>query len=123
MKKIKYIKGKENYSFQDDILSIIPLKRNYDSSFQIGNFIFDLDKNKKIVGVEILNTSELFNISKLFLKNIHSGKLDIEVNDSFIKLKISIKTHIRNADRVSSLNIERVKPDFLEPTQLNLAVL
>ena len=122
MKKVKSHKGKESYFFEEDILSVIPLKRSYDSSFQIGNFIFDLDKSGKINGVEILKASEIFNIPKLFLRNISNGQLDIEVNESFIRLKFHIKTHVRNADRISSLNIERVKPEFLKPTQLNLAV-
>ena len=122
MKEENSNKGKESYFFEEDILSVIPLKRNYDSSFQIGNFIFDLDKNGKINGIEILKASEIFNIPKIFLKNIVSGNLEIEVNESFITLKFNIKTHVRNADRITSVNIERVKPEFLTPTQLNLAV-
>lgn len=123
MKKEKTHKGKGDYFFEEDILSVLPLKRSYDSSFQMGNIILDLDKKGRINGVELLNASELFNLPKLFLKNIVGGELDIKVDKSLIKLKFKLKTHIRNADKLASLNIERVKPDFLTPTQLNLAVM
>lgn len=122
MKKIKPIKAKSNYFFEEDILSAMPLKRDYDSSFQIGDFILDLDENGEINGVEILNASEKFNIPKIFLKNMISWKLKLEVNDSYIILEFYIKTNVRNADRIITANIERVKPEFLKPTQLNLAV-
>ncbi len=115
-------KAKIEYSFEEDIFLGRPLKRSYDSSFQINNFIFDLDKKGRINGIEILNASELFNIPKRFLKNIESSRIEIEADEQFIKLKIFIKTFVRNAHKTSSINIERVKPEFINPSELNLAI-
>ena len=116
-------KTKIKYSFKEDVFLGIPLKRDYDSSFQIGNFIFDLDKKGKINGIEILNASKIFNIPKRFLNHIEEAKIEIEANDQFIKLKIHIKTLVRNLHKTSSLNIERIRPDFINPSELNLAIV
>lgn len=122
MKAPKIENGRAKYHFEDDIFSAQPLKRKYDSSFQIGDLIFDLDKKGRINGIEIMNASRLFYIPKVFLKNMISGKLRLEVNDKSLKLIIFIRALIRNAERVSTLSIERVRPEFLSPTRLNLAV-
>ncbi len=122
MKKNKPNKARVNYDLENDVLSARPLKRNYDSSFQIGDFIFDLDNNNMINGIEILNASKVFNMPKFSLKNNISGRLYVEVNDEFIKIKISVVTIIRNSQRSGVVDIERIKPDFLAPIELNLAV-
>ena len=122
MKKDKSEKAKGGYDFEEDIFSARPLKRRYDSSVQIGNFIFDIDKKGKINGFEILNASKLFGIPKLFLKNMISGKMDIEVNEKFIRVEINIKSLIRNAHRSSALSVERVRPEFIQPAELKLAI-
>ncbi len=122
MKKGKSVKAKSGYDFEEDIFSARPLKRKYDSSVQIGNFIFDIDKKGKINGFEILNASKIFGIPKLLLKNIISGKMDIEVNDKFIRVEINIKSLIRNAHKSSALSVERIRPEFIRPAELKLAI-
>ncbi len=122
MKKEKIEKGKVAYDFEDDIFSARPLKRKYDSSVQMGNFIFDLDKKGRVNGFEILNASKLFGIPKLFLQNMVSGKMSIEVNNKFIRVEINLKSLIRNAHRLSVLNVERVRPEFIRPAELKFAV-
>ena len=121
-KKMKEEKAKILYNFEDDIFLARPLERDYDSSFQIGNFIFDLDKNNNVRGIELINASKLFGISKAFLKDMVSGKLEIVVSEKYIQINIQIKTKVRNADNTSSLSIERIRPDFINPTELHLAL-
>jgi len=110
------------YDYETDIFSVYPIKRKYDSSFQINDFIFDIDKKGKINGIEILNASKVFNIDKLALKNMVSVELELIVNEEAIHFKIFVKSKIRNAQKTSMLNIEKIKPEFLQPTELNLAV-
>jgi hypothetical protein len=119
---MKEEKAKILYNFEDDIFLARPLERDYDSSFQIGNFIFDLDKNNNVRGIELINASKLFGISKAFLKDMVSGKLEIVVSEKYIQINIQIKTKVRNADNTSSLSIERIRPDFINPTELHLAL-
>jgi len=115
--------AKADYNFETDIFSAISLKRDYKSSFQKEDIIFDLDKKGQIVGLEILNASDSFKIPKSFLKNIKDIKIEIEVSNISIKIKILVKTLIRNAEKVTSLNLEKIKPDFVNPSELNLAIV
>ena len=120
MKIIK--KSKIMYDFENDIFSAVPVKRSYDSSIQIENLIFDLNKNGKINGIEILSASKLFNIDKFLLKNLISGDIKIVASNDFIYVKINFKSSIRNKEKISIINIERLKPKFVEQGELNLAV-
>lgn len=119
---MKEEKAKILYNFEDDIFLARPLERDYDSSFQIGNFIFDLDKSDNVRGIELINASKLFGIPKTFLKDMVSGKLEIVVSEKYIRINIQIKTKVRTADNTSSLSIERVRPEFINPTELHLAI-
>ena len=120
--KSKEQKSKIKYNFEDDIFSALPIYRKYDSSFQIENLIFDIDQKGKINGFEIINASKLFHIQKAFLKNMVRGKLEIEVNEGFIKINMLIECSVRNSSKTSTVNIERIRPDFLKPSHMSLAV-
>ncbi len=119
---MKLEKAKVLYNFEEDIFLARPLERNYDSSFQIGNFIFDLDKNNNVNGIELINASKLFGVPKAFLKDMISGKLEIIISEKYIQINIQLKTKVRNAENTSSLSIERVKPEFINPIELHLAL-
>lgn len=114
--------AKANYDFETDTFSAISLKRDYNSSFQKEDMVFDLDMKGQIVGLEILNASDNFKIPKAFLKNIKDIKIEIEVSDKLMKIKILVKTLIRNSEKTTALNLERIKPDFVNPSELNLAI-
>jgi len=116
------LKGKVVYNFEEDIFLARPLERKYDSSFQVENFIFDLDKKNNICGIEIINASKLFGVPKSFLKDIISGKIELLFLDKYIQINIQIKNKVRNAQNTSSLSIERVRPEFINPTELHLAI-
>lgn len=118
----KKVPAKASYDFETDIFSALPIKRSYDSSFQKGDMIFDLDEKGQIAGLELLNASKNFGIPKTFLKNIIEIKIEIEASDDLIKIRALIKTIVRNAHRTCALNLERIKPDFVNPSELNLAV-
>ena len=119
---MKEDKAKASYDFEEDIFLARPIERKYESSFQIDNFIFDLDKENKIIGLEMFNASKVFGIPKAFLKNIGSGKLEVVISKQYIIVNIQIKTKVRNSDRVNSLSIERVRPEFVNQAELHLAI-
>jgi uncharacterized protein YuzE len=123
MKQEEFQKAKIEYHYEEDIFSARPLKRNYDNSMQIGDLIFDLDENGKINGLEILNASKIFNIPKLALKNMVSGKIIVEVNKKYIKLEVNINSVLRNAEKATTLNLERIRPELFQPMELKMAVI
>ena len=120
--KSKKLPAKITYDFETNIFSALPLKRSYHSSFQKGDMIFDLDEKGKIIGLELLNASQNFGISKNFLRKMREMKIEIETNEELIKIRVIIKTLVRNAEKTSALNLERIKPAFVNPSELNLAM-
>lgn len=60
------MKAKMKYDFETDILKIMPVTREYDSSFQEKNLIFDMDSEGRVVGFEMLDASEILGIPKCF---------------------------------------------------------
>ena len=113
--------AKIKYDYETDILSFTPAKRNYASSIQEKNFIFDLDRENKIAGFEMLQASVALDMPKIFLKNIKSLKGKIEVENETIKVNLSIKCIIRNSDKSGVYSLEKKKPEFMEPSQIDLA--
>ena len=115
-------KAKFNYDYDTDSYSVIPIKRRYDSSVQIGDFVLDIDEKNNLTGVEILNISRILKISKAFLINQVGGQLEVVVTKDFLKLNLTIRSVVRNSDKTSVLSVERAKPEFLEPAELNFGV-
>jgi len=121
--KVERQKAKVVYDFGEDIFFARPVNRKYDSSVQIGNFIFDLDEKNKIIGFEILNASKLFGVPKLFLHNHKDVKIEIKVKGKFIMMQAQIQSLIRNSMKTSSLSVERVKPEYVNESNLQLAAV
>lgn len=115
------VPARSEYDYDTDTFFARPMKRTYSSSFQTGNIIFDIDENDKIVGLELLNASKVFNLPKISLKNPKDMMIRIIVSETSIEVDISIRVSRRNSESTSSLSIERVKPDFLRPSEMDLA--
>ncbi len=117
------IPAKASYDLETDIFSASPMKREYVSSFQKGEIIFDLDDKGEIVGLELLNASKHFGLAKRFLNKIVGIKIKLSTSEDIIKIKIFVKSLIRNSEKTSALNLERIKPDFVNPSEMTIAVM
>ena len=122
MKKPQEKKGKYIYDFVEDVIYLVPFRRTYSSSFQIDNFIFDLDKNRKLVGLEILNASKVMNIPKIFLKNAAKGRLEIVAKKDKIYIKLEMVGILRNKHLKNILNVERIHENNFSPSIEKLAL-
>lgn len=121
--KTNKIPAKASYNLDVDVYSARPLEREYESSFQLGNFIFDINKKNQVVGLEILNASKVFNVPKSVLAQKPEKLLiEVGVSDDRVLVSIVFTVERRNAHRTSSVSVEKVKPDFLAPSHMNLAV-
>jgi len=121
--KIEKQKAKVVYDFGENIFFARPVNRKYDSSVQVGNFIFDLNKKNKIIGFEILNASKLFGVSKVFLHNYKNVKIEIKVKGKFILVQAQIQSLIRNSMKTGSLSVERIRPEYVNESNLQLAAV
>lgn len=75
---------KFDYDYEHDILSIYKFPVSVEESIEISeNIVIDLDKNEKIVGIEIFDAGEFFgafndNINKEFLKNLEKASFEMK---------------------------------------------
>ena len=113
MAKNEMLKGTYRYRSEDDVLYVRPSQRAYASSVQVGEFIFDIDKKGKPVGVEILNASKLLQIPKEALRHLVSLKLEILVLKNRIEFRLRVKALVRNGQATGALFVEREAPDTI----------
>lgn len=110
------------YDYENDSLFVSKKERSYESSVEVENMIFDLDKDKKIVGFEILGASKVLGVDKVFIKNVFEGKLDVVINEKFLQIKIQLKSKVRNSDKFAVYKADNFKPDALSPSKANFAL-
>ncbi len=95
----RIVPGKLNYSLKEDILYTRPYNRNYESSVQYGDIIVDLDNDKRVAGIEILDASKVFHINKELLRNIRYGQVETIIKSDKIAIYFMFKIKFRNAIR------------------------
>jgi uncharacterized protein YuzE len=122
MKKQKERKGKYIYDLIEDVIYLVPTRRTYSSSFQIDNLIFDLDKRKRLAGLEILNASKVMGIPKIFLKNASKGKLEMIAKKDKIYVRLEMAGIFRNQNLKNILDIERQHTNNFQLSSEKLAL-
>lgn len=89
-------KGSFDYDYLNDILFFKVEGREYDRSFEMSDYVIDIDNEDFIVGLQIFNASNHFNISKSNLKTIRNWRLNASIKDNVIEVKIVFNMNIRN---------------------------
>lgn len=115
--------GLSTYDHVDDIFYSYPLDRKYKESVMIDNFVFDLDANNEVVGIEIIDYSKLLGLSKYYANRIQKGKINIHVNSETIRIEIHALVNIRNKNRDSYIDYERVNKEDISPSSLSCSVV
>jgi hypothetical protein len=68
----------------------------YESSIDLGDIILDFGEDGFPIGAEILNASELFNVTKSALKNIIKFGAEFSISEKDIKVTFNISVLLRN---------------------------
>lgn len=86
-----------DYDEENDSLFIYDPKSKSKGSVEVDNLIMDLDTNKDVVALEILNATDFFKdvsdvkVTKQTLAKLHECKLEIIPRGSFFLFKIHLK--------------------------------
>ncbi len=120
MKKEKAV---VTYDSENDIIYMSAKKRKYEFSEQIEDLILDLDKNKKIIGLEILNASKIFNVEKIKLQNLQGSEWVFEADDKKLHIKINFKIILRNKEYLSNFVYSGINDFFDTSFKQKLAVV
>lgn len=88
--------GEFDYDLANDILFFKVKDREYSYSMELSNYVIDLDDEGFVVGMQIHNASNLFELRKESLKNVNTWKLEASIKDKVIQVKIFFNTIFRN---------------------------
>jgi hypothetical protein len=94
------------YCFFKDIV-VIPNKCKL-SFLGSDNIILDFNTDQSLKGVEILNASKKFGVSKYALKSLHKINLDLDISEEKIELNISLVLRIRNKPTPKEITAEDI---------------
>jgi uncharacterized protein YuzE len=119
---MKEEKAVVTYDFQNDILYMSAKQREYEFSEEVDELVIDLDKNKKIIGLEIFDASEKFNIDKVKLQNLKGSKWLFEADKKKLYIKISLTIILRNKEILPNYVYSGINDFFDSPFKQGLAV-
>ena len=120
--KVSKVKGIYDYDYENDILFVHVKGIKSDDAIDYDPYIIDLDKQRKIVGVEILGVSKLFSLPKLFFKNVIKGKFKANIKDKNITISIDMISKIRNLMKEKSVIFQREKDAFVKNVPVECVV-
>lgn len=88
--------NKCDYDLQNDTILFYGVGNNYKSSLDFDGLIVDFDDEDYLMGVEILDASKRFNISKHSLLYIKKFDLTLEITKEQIRVTMDLKIFHRN---------------------------
>lgn len=94
------------YDMEVDALFInIKKDYEYDTSIELDNdVIMDFDKNSVPVALEVLNASSVLKTPKYSLNNINTIKMNVDINEKSIGLKVFLGVTIHNKEQIHSVD-------------------
>lgn len=104
-----------DYDKLNDLLYIYKKNSHAYSNVIIGEFHLELDKNKNVVGVEILKASELlkeYKMSRKFLDNIDSVEMRVVVRNNSLLVFITI--HALKQERSAAITMNNLESPVMQ---------
>lgn len=110
-----------NYDLETDIFFFRDKSQKYYFSIEIGDLVLDLGIDGSPIGVELLNASKNFGVSKLLLNGITSFKSLVTISKTDIEVTITVSATFRNAN-VEKVSVSRGINDMnLQAGQIAMA--
>ncbi|AKB74608.1 hypothetical protein MSLAZ_1347 [Methanosarcina lacustris Z-7289] len=88
--------NKYDYDIQSDSIFFYGSDKKYRSSIDLDGIILDVSEDDYIMGIEILDVSEKFNVSKMDLSSIKHFEANIEISKENIKISMEMRLFKRN---------------------------
>ena len=88
--------GSFDYDYRNDILFFKVNEREYSHSFELGDYVVDIDTEGYIVGIQIFNASNYFNMTKDSLRSVQNWKLEASVKNSVVEVRLVFNSIVRN---------------------------
>lgn len=88
--------GEWDYDFKYDILFFKVKDREYLKSIEVDNIVLDLDSEKFLTGVQILEASKFLGMDKMMLREIPNWKFEAKVENNRVEVRLMFQIKIRN---------------------------
>ncbi|RXG35177.1 DUF2283 domain-containing protein [Methanohalophilus sp. WG1-DM] len=111
-----------DYDWINDSMYIYPQDRKYKSSLMLDDIILDVDENNKFVGIEILDASRKFNISKYEMREPVELNVNFEVEDGKLTLNLKMTFVKRNHPVAKTVSVTGNNEMNLSPGSTTLAL-
>ena len=89
-------KGEFDYDYSHDILFFKIKDREYDRSIELDNIVVDVDTQKFLTGIQILEASKFLRIPKDALTKIPRWEFCAGVDENKIEIRLTFQTIFRN---------------------------
>lgn len=105
--------GEFDYDFRNDIIFFKVKNREYSHSIELSSLIIDFDKEDFIVGLQIINASEIFQISKHILRDVNGFNMQARINEGVIQINLSFNMISRSKKiECKPIIFERIDENF-----------
>jgi uncharacterized protein YuzE len=88
--------GEMDYDYENDILFFKIKNREYDFSIEFQNMVIDVDEEKFIVGIQILDASKFLRMSRVSLREIPRWKFSSKLENNTIEIRLDYQIKLRN---------------------------
>lgn len=112
-------KIKMYYDIEGDLF-VARAEGKYNTSEDTGQFIFDLDKDRKVIGLQMFGAPKSFNVSPKHLEHIISGKVDVKVTGGRIEVKIQLE--LKDGKNTEIVTFEKTIQEYIKDSELSVAV-
>ena len=112
----------KDYDFENDVLYIYTDEGEYNESIDLDDVILDIEKNGKIIGIEILDASKMFKVDKYdLLKNLIKFEAVIKITKDVIKLNMKLEVLKRNKEIVKESTVKGLNYTGLNEGEMEIA--
>ena len=100
--------GEFDYDIRNDILLFKVKDREYSHSIELSTLVIDFDEEDFIVGLQIINASEILQISKDALRGVSGFRMKAKINNGVVQMNLTFDMTLRNKTTVMPIIFERV---------------
>lgn len=110
-------KGEVDYDYKNDILFFKVKNRQYQKSLDFEDLVVDIDKEGYITGIQIMDASKLFGLTKDALLKVRKWEFNAKVEDKIVTIKLVFEVVKRNKVIVKQ-NLQRESPSQLQDSEV-----
>ena len=88
--------GEYDYDYKNDIFFFKVKNREYSHSIELQNLVIDFDEEAFVVGLQILNASDIFQLTKKELREVKNFKMQSKIKDGVIQINLTFNRNVRN---------------------------